>query len=221
MQTVRVIPNGVDEVLFRPIEKSWARDILGLPRDGIQALFIAAGGGSDPNKGFDLFCEAIAVMGARGAGSNVLPVFAGAPKLPADVPAECGSFMVLGSISDERVLGLAYSAADITVVPSRQENLANTVLESLACGTPVAAFDIGGMPDMVEDGINGVLAKPYSAEHLASRMEWCLSDGERLKRMRDAARRTILDEFTLMRQARRYRELYEELAADQPGRGST
>jgi glycosyltransferase involved in cell wall biosynthesis len=66
------------------------------------------------------------------------------------------------------IVALLYAAVDVLVTPSRQDNLSNTIVESLACGTPAVAFDIGGMPDMIEHKINGYLAKPFDTSDLAA-----------------------------------------------------
>ena len=94
----------------------------------------------------------------------------------------------VGRLDDEG-LRLYYSAADVMVVPSRQDNLPQTAVEPTTCGTPVVAFAIGGLPDIVQDKVNGRLVEPFDVEKLAEAIIWVLSDSERHARLSDAARR--------------------------------
>ena len=76
----------------------------------------------------------------------------------------------LGNVPDERLMSVVYNCADLTVIPSREDNFPNTVGESLCCGTPVVGFARGGIPEMIEDGINGVLVGRLTSEALADGM---------------------------------------------------
>ena len=91
----------------------------------------------------------------------MLSVGGNSPDVPA-IPQ-----MHLGRISNDRMLSVIYSAADVFVIPSLQESFGQTVTESLACGTPVVGFDTGGIPDMVRPGITGYLAPVGNAAELA------------------------------------------------------
>jgi len=117
----------------------------------------------------------------------------------------------LGTLSDDLSLALVYSAADVFVLPSTQDNLPNTVLEAIACGTPCVAFNIGGMPDMIEHQKNGYLAQPYKIEDLAQGIAWVLENKERHRKLGDRAREKAEQEFTLEIQARRYLSLFTEI----------
>jgi glycosyltransferase involved in cell wall biosynthesis len=89
-----------------------------------------------------------------------------------------------------------------------QDNLPNTVMESLACGTPCVAFDIGGMPDMIEHEKNGYLAKPFDVDDLARGIAWVLGDEERLRKLGSNSREKVEQNFTLEIQARKYLSIY-------------
>jgi glycosyltransferase involved in cell wall biosynthesis len=117
----------------------------------------------------------------------------------------------LGTLNDDLLLALVYSAADVFVQPSTQENLANTVMEAIACGTPCVAFDIGGMPDMIEHQKNGYLAQPYQIDDLARGIAWVLENQERHQKLSYRAREKAEQEFTLEIQARRYWSLFTEI----------
>jgi glycosyltransferase involved in cell wall biosynthesis len=119
----------------------------------------------------------------------------------------------LGRVTQPQFLALAYSAADVFVMPTRAEAFGQVVFEAMACGTPVAAFDVGGVPDMVRPGLTGLLAPPEDAVALRRAIETLLRDDALRARMGLACRRVVEEEYGLLVQARRYRALYEALAA--------
>ena len=116
----------------------------------------------------------------------------------------------MGPIKDRRLMAILYAAADVFVAPSRMENLANTVLESLACGTPVVAFDIGGMPDMIDHKVNGFLAPPFKTGELAEGIRWAQAQRGN-DAVRHAARRKILQDFSPAQETDKYIALYDRV----------
>ena len=105
-----------------------------------------------------------------------------------------------------------YNSADLFIAPSIQENLSNTVMESLACGTPVLAFDIGGMPDMIDHLKNGYLAAEITADHLLRGFLWFLDlDADSRTRLKINSRNKVLSTFTLSDIAKKYTEHYKSL----------
>jgi glycosyltransferase involved in cell wall biosynthesis len=115
----------------------------------------------------------------------------------------------LGTISNDEKLALCYSAADVFLAPSLEDNLPNTVMESLACGTPVVAFRTGGIPDMVQHQQNGYLAEYRSSTDFARGIAWVYSANRQL--LSTNSRRTIEDYFSEHIIACRHIELYESL----------
>ena len=115
-----------------------------------------------------------------------------------------------GSNRDDLSLALLYSAVDVFVAPSIEENFAGTVFESLSCGTPVVAFDIGGMPDMITHRQNGYLAEPFNTDDLAAGIQWIL-DGDSWQLLSKNARAFVERECTLEIQANRYNEIYQSI----------
>ena len=114
----------------------------------------------------------------------------------------------LGTLTDDLTLALAYAAADVFIAPSLQDNLPNTVLEAISCGTPCVAFNIGGMPDMIEHEQNGYLAEPYQIDDLVRGIIWTLENEERYQKLSHRAREKAEQEFALEIQARRYLSLF-------------
>jgi glycosyltransferase involved in cell wall biosynthesis len=115
------------------------------------------------------------------------------------------------SMSDDRSLSMVYSAADVFVLPSLADNLPNTMLESLACGTPVVAFAAGGIPDSVRPGVTGLLANTGDSAELRSAMLELLGNDSKRADMSANCRRIALAEYDLSVQTRRYVQLYTEM----------
>lgn len=209
---VHLIPNGLDTSVFEPIEKTTARDILNLPLDKKIALFGALGATSNKRKGFRYLREAIGILSDVEDFDNenlCIAVFGASHSNDTeDFPFEV---RYLGRLYDVSSLALSYSAADVYVSPALEDNLPNTVVESLACGTPVVAFNIGGMPDIIEHQRNGYLSEPKDSDSLASGIKWVLEDDDRIPELREASREKALREYTLEVQARRYESLFDTL----------
>jgi glycosyltransferase involved in cell wall biosynthesis len=108
-------------------------------------------------------------------------------------------------------LALAYSAANVFVAPSTEENLANTVIEAMACGVPCVAFNVGGMPDIIRPDQNGYLAEPFDTDELACGIVAILESAEAYERFSQEARQTVVMEFSAELQARKFAALYEDV----------
>lgn len=216
---IEVIPNGIDLASYRPSDRAAARRALGLPDDRAIVLFGATHGTQDRRKGYHLLMAALDFLAADGWGARAMAAVFGA-----DGPAEGArtgppaggtpplETRYLGTIRDESRLALAYAAADVFVAPSTEEVFGNTVLESLACGTPCVAFDAGGIPDLVQHRVNGYLARPFEPADLAAGIAWVLHVAERAQALSRAARERCEREFDARIVAGRYAALYAELA---------
>jgi Glycosyltransferase len=117
----------------------------------------------------------------------------------------------LGKLKNSEEIVMTYNAADIYVAPSLQDNLPNTVMEAMACGVPVAAFNVGGIPDLIDDGVNGILVELKSSEELAKAIEKILLDENLSKKFSIAARQKILNNFDQKIVAAKYYELYKSI----------
>lgn len=205
-----VIPNGIDEDLFKPVGKSEARLRLGLPIEKKLIMFGALNALNEHRKGFHLLEKALMKLERSGMADNLELVIVGdaGPKPP---PVPGFKYHYFGYVSEETSLAEIYSAADAFVAPSLQENLANTVLEAMSCGTPCVAFDVGGMRDLIDHRSNGYLATPFDAEDLAGGLLWVMENRDRLRRLSSEARAKVLNTFTLKSCVDNYMNLYREL----------
>lgn len=208
-QHIEVIHNGIDLNLFKPIDKTIARKRWELPINKKLILFGAEKATSDHRKGFDLLYDGLKQLHAKWSGKAELVVFGSSePKNPPDfgLPVH-----YLGHLHDDVGIALLYAAADVMVTPSRQDNLPNTIVEPLSCGTPVVSFDIGGMPDMIDHKLNGYLSKPFETSDLALGIEWVLSDENRHKELCIKAREKAVACFDIKKVAKQYAALYESI----------
>ena len=209
---VEVIPNGLDLAPFKPIDKRLAREILCLPQEKKLILFGAVDGSSDRNKGYPLLLPALQKMSAgRWKDTAELLVF-GASE-PARVPPFGMKTSYFGRLHDDISLVLLYAAADVFVAPSVMDNLSNTVMEAMACGTPCVAFHQGGMPDLIGHGRTGYLAHPYEPDDLAAGIVGVLEDESSMQALGRCARRKVEDQFALDKVSERDAALYREILA--------
>ncbi len=206
---MKVIPNGIDINKYQPIEKNLARKLLNLPQDRQLILFVAMST-AERRKGFHLLQPALKKLSKSNTYNNFELIILGAKQSEEDLDLGFKS-NYLGRLNDDISLALVYSSADVFVAPSTQDNLPNTVMESLACGTPCVAFKIGGMSEMIEDRKNGYLAKPYEVEDLAQGISWVIGNKERQQQLSNYARQKAEQEFSLELQASRYLSLFQEV----------
>jgi len=207
---IEVIPNGLNLTIFKPIDKLFARDLLRLPKNKKLILFGGVSITSDPNKGFQFLLPALNSVAAKGWQHDAELMVFGSSE-PDSSPNFGMKVNYYGRLHEEFSLALLYSAADMFLAPSMQENLPYTIMESMACGTPCVAFNQGGVPDLIEHERNGYLARPFDKDDLAKGIEWLLKeDGIRLE-MSVLSRRKVEDMFSLDTVAKRYVELYEEV----------
>jgi glycosyltransferase involved in cell wall biosynthesis len=200
-----VIPYGLDLDVYKPMDRTLCRQELKIPVDAKVVLFVADSN-QNKRKGFSLLTEALAqiadiqglVLASIGGASN---------SMSASIP-----YISLGQLQDDKSIAAAYSAADVMVIPSLQDNLPNTVLEAMACGTPAVGFDVGGIPDMIQNGVTGFLAPLRDVNGLAGAVRLALSDENR-GQLASACRARAVVEYDSAVQARRYLDLYNSISA--------
>jgi glycosyltransferase involved in cell wall biosynthesis len=207
---ITVIPNGLDTADFAPRDKGFARQTLDVPVDARVVLF-AAETLSVRRKGFALLLEALS--GLRGDVRDLVLLSVGHGQPVIDAPIR---HIHLGSVNVDRYLSLAYSAADVFVIPSVQESFGQTVSESLACGTPVVGFATGGMLDMVRPGTTGQLVPVGDTAGLRDAILNLLGQPDLLRRMSQNCRAIAVNEYSMDVQAKAYARLYESLITPPP-----
>ncbi len=205
---IEVIPNGLDTAAFKPIDRQLARHMLNLPFDKHLILFGAANP-QDTRKGMHLLLPALRTLHTNGMNNKIeLLIFGGTPTDSIQLDFKVN---YLGRLNDTISLALAYSAADVFIAPSLEDNLPNTLVESLSCGTPGVAFNIGGIPDIIEHMHTGYLARPFEPDSLAEGIQWILTenlhDEQFRRRLSDKAKQM----FGLRTQAQHYMSLYQEI----------
>jgi len=202
---VSAIPNGLDTEVFCPLDRDAARRVLRLPQES-RVILAGAFKLGTRRKGMDLLLAALRELrGDRAFRAHLLLFGAGAE--PPGLPIPCTS---IGYVENERMLAMLYCAADVFVLPTRADNLPNTLVESIACGTPCVSFRVGGVPEVVREGETGLLAEPEDAEDLARCIHRLLADEGARRRMSARCREVAEREYGLDLQAGRYLRLYEE-----------
>lgn len=203
--TVDVISNGVDIEAYSPRDRAAARDVLGISQDAQVVLFLADVV-NNRRKGFELLSGILTGCAKRVKNLTLLSLGQNAPQWETGIP-----WFHVGFVGDDRLLSFMYSAADLFVIPSIQDNLPNTVLEAMACGIPVVGFNVGGIAEMVRHGVTGLSVPPSDATLLGSAIVELLQDSARRKDMGLQCRRTAVEDYSLELQALRYRDLYKSL----------
>ncbi|WP_204103824.1 MULTISPECIES: glycosyltransferase family 4 protein [Spirulina sp. CCY15215] len=198
-----VIPNALDLEVFAPRDRAFSREILGIPPEA-KVLLFAANYLEDPYKNFPALIEAIEQL-PNIKNIFLLSVGRGTNKLPVSLP-----YLHLGYINQPRFLSLIYSAADLFVLPSKQDNFPNVCLEAIACGLPVVAFPTGGIPEMVRSNVTGLLASEATSKALSRAIATLLQAPQHLKQMRHNCREIALKEYNLEQQAQCYSALYQQ-----------
>ncbi|MBB05372.1 MAG: hypothetical protein CML03_07615 [Pseudooceanicola sp.] len=198
---VYCIPYGLNSEIFKPHDRKYSRELLNLPKDKKVILFVADSI-SNNRKGFVYLKKAFeklerndVVLCAIGQSDNAFDTK--------------NNVLELGLIQDERIMSIAFSAADVFVIPSLMDNLPNTVLESLMCGTPVIGFPVGGILDMVAHGKNGLLAKEVSVDALLESLNIFLNNIEHFDRK--VIRTEAIKKYDLKVQTKAYLTLFENI----------
>jgi glycosyltransferase involved in cell wall biosynthesis len=206
---VEVIPYGLDTEAFQPRDRFLARQMLGVPAEARVLLFVAQWLG-DSYKGMATLVEALERL-KHDRDLFLLVLGRGEAVEKCQIPSR-----FLGSISEDERLSLVYSAADLFLLPSLEDNFPNTALEALACGLPVVGSNVGGIPEIVREAETGVLFERGNAEALAQAIQRVLPEHEQLHRMSTNCRITVLNEYSLGIQAQRYLDLYDTLRKEKP-----
>ncbi|MBR8839337.1 MAG: glycosyltransferase family 4 protein [Stigonema ocellatum SAG 48.90 = DSM 106950] len=208
---LEVIPNGLDLSRYKPVNRQIAREFLNLPQAKQLILFGAERSTLDKRKGFHLLQLTLQNLSRLSSWRDRVELVVFGSSQP-DNQIDLGfKSHYLGRLRDDISLSLIYAATDVFIAPSLEDNLPNTVMEAMACGIPCIAFNIGGMPEMIEHQKNGYLAQPYNVDDLVQGIIWILEDEQRHQELSYYARNKVEKEFTLETQARRYLSLFHKI----------
>ncbi len=199
-KSIHCIPYGLDPDIYSPKDKNYSRDLLGIPRDKKVILFVADSINKS-RKGFVFLKEAFKQLSLE---NITLCTIGHSEGLEME-----NEVVEIGAINDEMLMSYAYSAADVFVIPSLMDNLPNTVLESLMCGTPVIGFPVGGIPDMIDHGKNGLLTKEISVASLYLTIIQFINSNEIFNR--EKIREEAVKKYDSKIQANKYISLFQSV----------
>ena len=203
-KTVLSIPNPIDTEVYHPMDQDMTRELLGLP-SGKRLLLFGALNVTDKRKGIDYLIEALRKIEKQDV---ELVVFGQAKDdIRGLFPVSIHS---MGYLSDESKIVALYNAVDMFITSSLEENLPNTIMESMACGTPCVGFEIGGIPEMIDHKINGYVASYKDASDLANGIRWVL-EHEDQQALSDACVKKVQENYTEEVVAKQYMALYKRL----------
>lgn len=199
-----LIPNGIDTEIFSPRNKFTSKQKLGVPKDKFMVLFVADSI-NDKRKGISYLIDALLAL--EEFKNDIVLYSVGRGNLEIDALRSYN----FGYVTDKSKMADIYSSADLFIIPSVADNLPNTVLESLACGTPVLGFNTGGIPDMVIENKTGFLVEQGNSELLATKIKFALKNPELLKKMGNYSAVFARNNFSLDMQALKYISLYKKI----------
>lgn len=207
-QRIVSIPNAIDTRLFRPQDKKQARQTLELPTDRRIILFVSQRV-TDPRKGISYFVDAVSRLVQQhpemkdNTGVAILGGHAEEVASQLTLPS-----YPLGYISNPSRIVNIYNAADVFVLPSLEDNLPNTIMESMACGVPCVGFHVGGIPEMIRHQVNGYVAQERDAADLAQGIRYVLADADYEALSRECLH-LVSQKYSQQSVANRYIEEYQ------------
>jgi glycosyltransferase involved in cell wall biosynthesis len=204
------IPYGVDTDIYQPRDRAKCRELLGIEPDQYVLMFGAASL-SDKRKGGDLLVQALSNLPASLKPHLLLLMLGQGSAAIADA---CGiPCLNLGYVDSDSIKAIAFSAADLFLLPTRADNLPLVLQESMACGTPMVSFKIGGVSDLVRPQETGYLATPEDTDDFCHGIIQLLEDSTLRQTMAHNCRMIALGEYQLQQQADRYTALYNAILA--------
>jgi glycosyltransferase involved in cell wall biosynthesis len=223
--TCEVIPNAVETDIFCPVgDKGESKKKYNIPDDVVTILFGAVLG-SIKRKGFDKLREAIETCYKNRKFRKLVKkkkinlLCFGTPS--SDIEKLNIPYKSFGKISSDYDLRDIYNAADFFVLPSLEDNLPNTMLEAMSCGTPLVAFNIGGIPDVVTDNETGRLVTPFDTGQFAEAIMDLTFNEKKRKILGYNSRKLIENHYHLQAQAQKYRDLFTRISPQKMPRKSS
>ncbi|PID57826.1 glycosyl transferase [candidate division KSB3 bacterium] len=202
------IPNGIDVTRYKPLEPEKCRDLLGISPKKRVLMFVAHSLNA-LRKGGDLFSQALHKLPQR-LKSEILLLMIGYGG--ETLASELGIPTVnLGYVGSDQLKAIVYSAADLFLFPTRADNLPVVLQESMACGTPMVSFHVGGVPDLVRPGVTGYLASPCDVDDFCAGIIQLLEDKKLREHLGTQCRKIAEAEYPATLQAQRYNAVYQAL----------
>jgi glycosyltransferase involved in cell wall biosynthesis len=190
--------NGLNTDIFKTYDKEVARRIFDIPIHSKIILFVADYV-TNYRKGINLLLESLPLLKEK---VHLVIIGSQSHQFKKQTQTHC-----LGKIQDDRLMALAYNTADVFVIPSIEDNLPNTVIESLCCGTPVVGFNVGGISEIITPTQNGLLCENISAKALAESINNALNLSFDNKRIREDG----INLFNQKLQVKKYTNLYKTI----------
>jgi glycosyltransferase involved in cell wall biosynthesis len=206
--SVSHIPYGLDLDIYKPLDREECRNSLGIKKNK-KVLLFSAFNVEDRRKGGDLLYKALEKIPLSLREDLCLLVIGEGRKIPRLIDGV--DFINLGFIEDDESRAIVYSSADLLVFPTRADNLPLVLQESMACGTPMVSFRVGGVPELVRPGLTGYLAEPEDADSLGKGIVQLLEDDNFRVKLSEGCRSIALEEYALEKQAKSYIKLYESV----------
>ena len=205
---IHYIPNGIDTEVYQPFTKEECRFKLGIPQDK-KVLMFGAQDLKNPIKGGDLLIKALKNLPEKLKAETIILTMGNKGNLFSE---NLGlESLNLGYVTNELQKAITYSAADVFVLPTRQDNLPLVLQESMACGTPLVSFEVGGVPELVRNEITGYLANREDPQDLCCKLTKILENSNLQAELSKNCRRIAIDEYSLKLQSKRYIQLYKDI----------
>jgi glycosyltransferase involved in cell wall biosynthesis len=202
------IPYGIDTNTYQPLDPLLCKTVLDIPKNK-KVLLFGAESINDNRKGGDLLLKALQQLPQSLKAEIILLTFGHGGEI---ITSQVGiPTLSLGYISSDRLKSVTFSAADLFIFPTRADNLPLVLQESMACGTPIVSYNIGGVSDLVRHNITGYLAEPENAEDFCNGIISLMEDEQLRQKMSQNCRVIALAEYSIELQAKRYIELYEQV----------
>jgi glycosyltransferase involved in cell wall biosynthesis len=206
-QRIELIPNGLDLKIFYPLNKEMSRKALNLPMNKKIILYGAINALNDSRKGFKFLFKALQKLSVLHPDNYELVIFGGnGMREHLNMPVH-----FFGHITDHVLLQTVYSAADVKIVPSIEEPFGQTVIEAMACATPVVVFSETGPAGIIDHKIDGYVAKYCNHEDIANGIQWILDDPQKLEILSRNALKKVISTYDISLIAKQYAELYESM----------
>lgn len=196
---IHLIPYGIDSAIFQPRNREFSRELLNIPQNKTVILFVSDSIQNE-RKGYKYLLKAFEKIRKE----NIILLSIGYKN---KVLSNNENLIELGNIQDERFMSIIYSAADVFVIPSLMDNLPNTLLESIMCGTPVIGFPVGGILDVVQNEKNGYICPEISVLALTDTLKKFLDKPDIFST--NVIRKEAVKKYDLSIQANAYIKLYK------------